>query len=150
MGRLNLKMLDTLNKHWGWSGLNGIEIVGRNPFGNLLVLDETQAYWRICPEELSCEIVAANSQEYMQLMAREDFQIDWDMSNLVDLARKHLGPLRDGWAYYLVIPSIFGGPYDASNIRCVPIEELIAHSGDWGLEVRDLPDGAQIKLRVID
>jgi hypothetical protein len=72
------------------------------------------------------------------------------MSNLVKLARKNFGRLRNGWVYYLVIPSVFGGQYDVSNIRPVPIEELIEHSGDWAFFIKGLPDGAQILLRVID
>ncbi len=143
-------MLGKINKHWGWTGLKAIEILGRNEFGNFLLLDENQTYWRICPEELSCEIVAENSQDYLQLVEDEEFQVDWKVSNLVELAREHLGSLNEDWAYYLVIPGMFGGQYDASNIRTVPLDELIGHSGDWAFAIKDLPDGAQIKLRVID
>lgn len=145
-----MSILSKIQKHWGWTGLKGIEIVGRNEFGNFLVLDEEQAYWRICPEELSCEIVAKNPRDYLGLVEDENFQADWRMSNLVELAREHLGSLKQGWAYYLVIPGVFGGQYDVSNIRTVPLDELIGLSGDWALAIRDLPDGAQIKLTVID
>ncbi|MEJ6401463.1 T6SS immunity protein Tdi1 domain-containing protein [Yoonia sp. 2307UL14-13] len=143
-------IIHKINEHWGWTGLNATEIVGRNEFGNFLVLDQNQAVWRICPEELDCAMVAENSQDYLQLIEDEDFQVDWNMSNLVKLACQNLGSLKEGYAYYLVIPGVLGGEYDASNIRSVPIEELIEHSGDWALAIRDLPDGAQIELRLID
>lgn len=128
----------------------GIEIVERNEFGNFIVLGEDQAYWRICPEELTCEVVAGSQPDYLQLVESEDFQMDWNMTNLVQLARTHLGRLKEGWAYYLVVPATFGGRYYEANIRSVPLEELIGHSGDWALAIKDLPDGAQIELRVID
>lgn len=143
-------MLGKINEHWGWTGLKAIEILERNEFGNFLLLDENQTYWRICPEELSCEVVAENSKAHHRLLEDEEFQVDWEMSNLVKLAREHLGDLSEDRTYYLVIPGIFGGQYDTSNIRTVPIGELIGHSGDWAAAIKDLPDGAQIKLRVID
>ncbi|MHA6263037.1 T6SS immunity protein Tdi1 domain-containing protein [Arenibacterium sp. CAU 1754] len=145
-----LDLLGRINEHWGWTGLKGIEIVGRNEFGNFIILGEDRAYWRICPEELTCEIVAGNQSDYLQLIETKGFQIDWNMTNLVELARKHLGSLKKGWVYYLVVPAIFGGRYDETNIRSVPLEELVGHSGDWASAIKDLPDGAQIELRVID
>ncbi|MCY4335104.1 MAG: DUF1851 domain-containing protein [Litoreibacter sp.] len=147
---VDLDVLGKINKHWGWTGLKGIEIVERNEFGNLIVLGEDWAYWRICPEELTCEIVAENRSDYLQLVESEEFQTDWNMTNLVQLARKHLGNLKKGWTFYLVVPATFGGHYDEANIRSVPLEELIGHSGDWALAIKDLPDGAQVELRVID
>ena len=147
---VDLDLLDIINEHWGWTGLKGIEIVGRNEFGNFIVLGEDQAYWRICPEELTCEVVAESQSDYLQLVESEDFQMDWNMTNLVQLARTHLGSLKEGWAYNLVVPATFGGRYDEANIRSVPLEELIGHSGKWALAIKDLPDGAQIELRVID
>ncbi|MGH1416529.1 MAG: T6SS immunity protein Tdi1 domain-containing protein, partial [Pelagimonas sp.] len=145
-----MSILRKINEHWGWTGLKAIEILGRNEFGNFLVLDEKQNYWRICPEELTCEVVAENRQAYLQRVNSEDFQEDWKMSNVVELARKHLGRLKAHRAYYLVIPGVLGGRYDTSNIRTAPLEELIGHSGDLALAIKDLPDGAQIELRVID
>jgi hypothetical protein len=144
-----MNILGKIQKHWGWTGLKGIEIVGRNEFGNILVSDENQAYWRISPEDLICEIVAENPDDYFKLIEDEAFQVDWKMSNLVELAREHLGSLKQGWAYYLVVPATFGGRYDATNIRSAPLDELIGHTGDWALAIKDLPEGAQIELRVI-
>jgi hypothetical protein len=54
--------------------LRGIEIVGRYEFGNFIVLDGNQAYWRICPEDLTCEIVTGNSKDYLQLVEDVDFR----------------------------------------------------------------------------
>ena len=40
--------------------------------------------------------------------------------------------------------------YDTSNIKSVPLVELVRFSGDLGKQIRDLPDGAQIKLNIVD
>lgn len=48
------------------------------------------------------------------------------------------------------IPSILGGQYEEGNIGTVSLGELIRASGDLALQVKDLPDGAQVKLSIVD
>ncbi|WP_054005652.1 T6SS immunity protein Tdi1 domain-containing protein [Cypionkella psychrotolerans] len=145
-----MDLLSEISEHWGWSGLKAIEIAGQNEFGNFLIEHEDGSFWRICPEELGCEVVAKNAGEFSRLTKNHDFLLDWEMSELVELARRNLGALEAGWVYYLVIPSVFGGEYEATNIRAVPLGELIEFSGNWALAVKDLPDGVQVEVRIID
>ncbi len=146
---MSVGYLSDINRAWGWTGLIADEIVGLNEFGNFLVKDVNGCFWRICPEELFCRVVAKNSHEFSQLVNSENFKADWEMENLVTLARQHVGSLKGGWVYYMVIPATFGGPYEATNIRSVPLGELIDFAGDWARETDNLPDGAQIEMRVI-
>ena len=145
-----MDLLRELNEYWGWTGLKAVEIVGKNEFGNFLVKHEDGSFWRICPEELVCNIVANNAYDFFKLIEDQDFQLDWEMFELVELARRNLGALEAGWVYYLVIPSVLGGQYEAANIRSVPLRELIHLSGNLALTIKDLPDGAQIALQIID
>ena len=143
-------LVDQINRYWGWTGLNAAEVVGRNEFGNFLVLDKDGTFWRICPEQLACDIVADTPAEFESLINDPEFNLDWQMSAIVEIARKKFGPQKVGWVYYLVIPDLFGGLYDEVNIQTVPINQLIAHSGEWAFAIKDLPEGGQIRLRVID
>jgi len=145
-----MNLLGKINEHWDWTGLKGDKIIGRNEFGNFLVLDEGSAYWRICPEELSCEIVAETSKDFFELVESEDFRLDWEMTNLVEMAQHQLGSLQAGWAFHLIIPALFGGPYEASNFGTAPLEELIELSGEWALTVKDVPEGGHVILRVTE
>ena len=143
-------LLTTVATHWGWIGLDPLEIVGRNAFGNLLIKDAAGAYWRICPEELSCLTVADNATAFEALCNDAEFQLDWEMALPVKAAREALGALTPGRVYYLIIPAVFNGAYDVKNYATAPVEEVIALAGHWALEIKDLPEGAQIELRVID
>ena len=80
-------MLETIRESWGWTGLRPVEILAQNSFGNVLVRDVDEKVWRICPEELSCEIVALNEAQYQELLVSDDFQRDWVMTRLVKQAR---------------------------------------------------------------
>lgn len=72
------------------------------------------------------------------------------MHALVSQAKERLGELEVGKKYCLVIPGPLGGEYGISNIITIPLLELIRFSGGLAKKIRDLPDGAEIKIQVTD
>ncbi len=139
-------MLDIIHTAWSWTGLYPAEVIAINPFGNVLVRAVDGAYWRICPEEWSCERIAGNADEFAALSRTEEFRTDWEMARLVALARKKLGPLPEGRCYCLKRPAVVGGKYTAGNLGTIALSELIAFSGDMAEQIKDVPDGAQIEI----
>jgi hypothetical protein len=145
-----MDIVEEIKESWAWVGIEPIEVVGENDFGNLMIKDVEGKYWRLCPEDLSCKVVAQNRAELDALSTNQEFLADWYMEALVEAARDKLGPLEEGRKYYLVIPGVLGGEYGISNIKTLPLVELIRLSGDIGKQIKDLPDGAQVKLKVVD
>ena len=145
-----MDLISEIREAWGWVGIDPLEIVGENDFGNLIVKDTESKYWRICPEDVYCKVVANSREELDELSRDQEFLADWYMTALVEQAQQHVGPLTDGRKYHLVIPGALGGAYDVSNITSAPLVELIRFSGDIGRQIRDLPDGAKIELKVVD
>ena len=94
--------------------------------------------------------MADTPAEFESLINDPEFNLDWQMSAIVEIARQKFGPQKVGWVYYLVIPNLFGGLYNEVNIQTVSINQRIAHSGEWAFAIKDLPEGSQIRLRVID
>ena len=84
-------LVDQINRYWGWTGLNSAEVVGRNEFGNFLVLDKDGTFWRICPKQLACDIVADTPAEFESLINDPEFNLDWQMSAIVEIARQKFG-----------------------------------------------------------
>jgi len=145
-----MNLLDTIRGAWGFSGLEPESIVETNAFGNVLVGDADGRHWRICPEELSCHPIAASAEEFRTLRASPEFQQDWQMGRLVELARSKLGSPSEGRCYCLKIPAVLGGAYDLDNLATITLSELLAASGAMALQIRDLPDGATVKLSVVE
>jgi hypothetical protein len=141
-------MLDTIRKAWGWIGLDPAEVVATNAFGNVIVRAADGAYWRICPEEWSCEQVARNEDGYKALIRDEEFRTDWEMAPLVELARQKVGPLSEGRCYCLQLPAVIGGSYEAENLGTISLDELLAFSGDMAEQIKDVPDGGQIQIEI--
>jgi hypothetical protein len=142
-------MLDTIRKAWGWMGLDPAEVVATNSFGNVIVRATDGAYWRICPEEWSCKQFALNADEFTAVSGEEDFRTDWEMARLVELARLKLGPLHKGECYCLKVPAVFGGSYEVTNMGTISLRELISFAGDMAEQIKDVPDGGELKIEVV-
>lgn len=143
-------MLTTIRESWSWTGLKPADIQAANAFGNLIVRADDGAYWRICPEELKCEIVARDAAGFDALWASEDFQVDWQMTRLVELALASLGPVDDERCYCLKRPAVLGGNYDTANFATIARQELVAFTGDVAEQIKDLPDGTSINFEWTD
>lgn len=141
-------MLSAINKAWDWIGVKAIEIVKMNDFGNIIFKSTENEYWRICPEELYCEKIADSQSDYEILLNDIEFREYWEMLNLVQIAKETVGELMDGEKYCLKLPGVLGGEYNFENIGKVPQIEQIGFSGDLAKQIKDLPDGTEIKLTV--
>jgi hypothetical protein len=145
-----MRILDEIASGWGWKGVRPCAIIMQNAFGNVIFTDDEGRYWRICPEDLSCDVIAADSERFERVRESESFVTDWGMQALVDQARAAIGTPTAGECYCLKIPSVLGGAYVIQNIGTIDRAELIAASGHIAEQIKDLPDGAKIRLRVTD
>ena len=143
-------MIDIIKESWGWTGINPVKVVRENEFGNLIIKDSSGKYWRLCPEDIYCTIVANTKQELEALSNDQEFLHDWQMVTLVETAKEKLGPLSEGRKYCLKVPGILGGEYGGNNLATISLAELISASGHIGKQIKDLPDGTEIELKVTE
>ncbi len=146
----HMNLVADIEEAWGWVGIQPAEVVGENDFGNLMIKDAHGRYWRLTPEDLSCVVVAHTRAELDRLSVDQDFLRDWYMHPLVEQAREKYGPLPEGRKYCLKIPAILGGEYGGNNLATISLAELIRASGHIAQQIKDLPAGAKVQLRVTD
>jgi hypothetical protein len=144
-----MNIIAELKDAWGWIGLRPIQLIVENDFGNLIIEDEDGCYWRLCPEELSCSVVAASRHDLERLFSDQEFLQDWHMHHLVEQAREAYGPLPADRKYCLKIPAVLSGQYVVENFGTITLRELISVSGDLAHQIKDLPEGSQVKLKVV-
>lgn|SRR5512135_356095 len=143
-----MNLLDTIKNAWGWSGLAPAGVLEINAFGNILVTARDGQVWRICPEELRVDVVAASRAALENVRRQPEFSEDWNMTAMVDEARRRLGRPADGRCYCLNVPGVLGGEYGGDNLATIPLTELIASSGDLAKQISELPEGAEVRLNV--
>jgi hypothetical protein len=141
-------MIIEINKAWNWKGFNATEIIRTNDFGNVIFKTDKSEYWRICPEETSCEKIAESESEFDRLLTDSEFIEDWEMTNLVEFAKSELGVLEENQKYCLKMPAVIGGKYEKDNLGKISFTELISFSGNLGFQIKDLKDGQKIKLNI--
>lgn len=143
-------ILKAIETAWSWTGLEPEAVLRTSSFGNIIVRAVRGRIWRICPEELSCTVVAESEAEFFQLEDDPEFESNWRMNSLVETAEQELGPLSEGRCYCLKIPAVFGGAYDVTNLGTNTLVELIAFAGHVAEQIKDVPDGARVKLVVTE
>jgi hypothetical protein len=145
-----MRMRELIRESWGWAGFEDVrEVLAQNQFGNLIFRDSVGCLWRICPEQLSCEKIAEDDQEYARLWKNEAFLRDWNMEALVETANARYGAQPQGRCFCLKMPAALGGGYEVDNVGTIAIAELISFAGDIAKQIKDLPDGAKIRLRFV-
>lgn len=145
-----MDLVDEIKLAWGWTGIDPVKVVVENEFGNLIIKDSNNSFWRLCPEDVYCTLIAKDKAELDQLLVDPEFVNDWLMESLVIAAEEKLGKLKLGQKYHLTIPGALGGEYAPSNIVSIPQTEQIRFSGDVGNQIETLPDGTQIELKVVE
>lgn len=145
-----MDLLQDIRDAWGWTGIAPRHIVGDNAFGNLMIEDMDGRYWRLCPEDCHCTVVAADRAALDALARDPDFVQDWAMDALVAEAQERCGPLEEGRRYCLRIPGVLGGAYGGDNLATAPWPEMLRLSGDIARQMQGLPDGSRVRLQVRD
>lgn len=135
---------------WGWAGVSPFAVLAENAFGGLVIEDEQGRRWRISPDMLSCEVIAEDKANWLQLTRDQEFVEDFLMSGLAESARRAHGRHTGDERFAFVMPPPLGGSYAAENLRKTPLVEIIHLAGDIARQIRDLPDGAKIRLKITD
>lgn len=143
-------MRDIIQKEWGWLGFEVDQVMAVNAFGNVLFRSLDGQYWRICPEDLLCEPIARDDANYRLVLQDADFQADWNMERLVEMARDTIGDLHEGYSYCLKLWTPLGGGYAVDNIAQAPTDQVMASAGHVAFHIKDVPNGGQIQLKVVD
>jgi hypothetical protein len=147
--RETMSTVDEINQSWGWVGLTAVEVLGENDFGSLIIRDEDDKYWRLCPQDLRCEPVADDRAAFDALSYNQQFLQGWYMTELVSLARDKLGPLANGRKYCLKVPSALGGEYGGNNLATVPLLALIRFSGEVAQQMGAIEEVNEVAFRFV-
>jgi len=145
-----MNILEQILESWGWAGIKPVEIVAENEFANLIIKDVDDKFWRLCPEDVYCKVIANSIYDYNKMIQDEEFLNDWNMTVMVDEAMELLGALEDGYKYYMVIPGVVNGEYGGENIQTASFTRIIRFYGELGRQIKKLPDGAEIRFTPLD
>lgn len=140
------KIIEVLNKSWGWATPEIQRVLAVNSMANCFALDVKGCYWRICPEELSATKVADNAEQIQDVFADPEYKKDWQLLGLIDPAEDYFGKLKIGECYAMIKPAVLGGEYSIKNLRIGSIYEYLSFSGELALKTKDLKQGDKVSI----
>ena len=92
--------------------------------------------------------LAESRDEFARIIDEDDNAADWLMIPLVDQLVAARRVLEPGQCYSFVTPPILGGEYSVENTMVVPILEHFGLYGSYHEQLRDVPDGSKVVIRI--
>jgi hypothetical protein len=124
----------------------GVTPFATNLFGDAFFLDPAGAVHMLSRAGASCEQVSPSIDEFRQRLAEDED--GWQLRPLADRCAAAGKVLGEGQCYAFVTPPFLGGEYDVENVRVGSWREWFALTADLYNQIKDLPDGAQVRLNV--
>jgi hypothetical protein len=142
--------LALLRAAWGWCLPETFEPVMASALGDVFFQQGgPEIYWL---NTATAEItrVAASREEFLQLLKTEHAD-HWFMPHLIEAlktAGKHLQP--DQCYTYVVLPIFKEGTFEVGNLNPIPVAEHFGVTGEIHRQLRNLPDGAKVRLTLTE
>jgi hypothetical protein len=123
-------------------------VLRSNLFGDAFVVDAAGAVHMLERAACKAERVATSEEEFWREV--EDDAHGWQLRALVDDCRRAGKVLADHQRYAFTTLSAFGGDYTVENIWVAPHRDWFAFTADVFQQIKNLPDGTQVRLKIID
>ncbi len=144
-----MSLIETINANWGWTGVVAERVRAQSPMGHLLISDAQDCFYYLDPDGMAVVALGSRDQAQAHLDDPEANQLWWG-GELVVSARDLLGEPPEGSVFALKPHAMLEGQYAPENMCIMPLEELIAFSGDVARQIKDLPDGSKFRIEVTD
>ena len=119
-----------------------------NRFGDLFLVFDDGSVHMLDVGGGSLEQVANSRDNFQAKVDEDDNANDWFMIPLVDKLLAAGMTLKQGECYSYKPPPVFGGDYTVENTCVLPIVEHYGAYGSIHNQIKDLPDGTQVVLKV--
>jgi hypothetical protein len=143
------EVLEAVNKGWRWAGTTFVAIHAQSPMGHLVLSDAEGCFHYLDTDGMELIPLGNKAALDAHFAVPENIQL-WEASGLVDPARERLGEPSEGKVFALSPTDWIEGNYAPDRICHLPLKEIVFLSGDLARQLKDLPDGTQIRIEIRD
>ena len=141
--------VERLLAEWRWLCPQSLSLLARNMFGDLFLRDASGQIFRLQIDIGKFDKVADSEDQFFELVQTEQKSEEWFAT--IDertAASKGLAPSAEQCIAFS-IPTVLAAKTDRPNPPYVGnIYEVVSSLGSVNRQISDLPDGAEVKLRV--
>jgi len=134
---------------WRWLLGAHARLCGWSAAGDLFYSDEHGQVWRLDTGAGEPDSVASSDQAFEQLLGDPERADELLLLPVVRAFEELHGPLGEGRCLGFTTMPVFGGDYTVENRFTISVTEHASFTGDLHRQIRDLPDGTAIQLRVV-
>ncbi len=146
----NTENLDSqrILKEWLWL-VGDMSIIFLTKAGDLLLKDSDNKLWVLDVGNGNLKLISNNFSDFFNRKLNEDVINEILLPQLIDnLESEYILKSNEVFSYTLL--PIFGGHYDNKNMYPLDIYEHYELCGEIHSKIKDLPDGTEIQMKVIE
>jgi hypothetical protein len=134
---------------WKWLLPQGeLSVLLMSRYGDLFLEFDDGSIHMLDVGNGSLEKVAENSQDFWREIDGGESANNWLMIPLVDQLVAAGRALEPGRCYSFIIPPVLGGEYTVENTASLKVQEHFGVYASIHDQIKKLPDGAHVRLRV--
>jgi hypothetical protein len=138
----------TVLADWVWLLPEELTVWLMNRYGDLFLVFNDGTVHMLDIGRGTVEQLAENRNDFALKIDEDDNVSDWLMVPLVDRLIEAGKGVHIGQCYSFIIPPILGGEYTVENTAILSITEHYSVYASIHQQIKDLPDGTQIVLKV--
>jgi hypothetical protein len=133
---------------WHWLLPAEFSVWLMNKYGDLILIADDDAILFFDVGMGSLERVADNRDDFSRKIDENDNADFWLLISLIDRLTEAGIDLDKGRCYSFLTPPVLGGKYTVENTVTLPITEHYGVYASIHEQIKDLPDGAQVVIKV--
>jgi hypothetical protein len=138
----------SLFAEWTWLVPNEFTVWLVNRFGDLFLVFDDGSVHMLDIGAGSLKQIAKSRDDFGAKVDEDDNANHWFMIPLIDQLVAAGITLKEGQCYSYKHPPVLGGEYTVENTCVLPIAEHFGAYGSIHNQIKDMPDGAQVVLKV--
>jgi hypothetical protein len=133
---------------WHWLVPANFTIWIVNRYGDVFLVPEDNSVYMLELGSGTLKRVASNREDFAKKMDEDNNANDWLLIPLVNKCVAAGLQLKSGQCYSYIKPPVLGGGYTVDNTEVTDLSVHYSFLAQIHRQIKDLPDGAKVKLVV--
>ena len=117
-------------------------------FGELFLEQQDGKIGMLQVSAFQYQVVAQNKTDFLEWLDDPDKLAEWFLAPLLAQLEAAGKSLKPAYCYSFITPLGLGGAVDAANVMLLPLHEHFKCFGEIFRQIKDVPDGQQVVLKV--